>query len=308
MNGILASLIVLQAAPVPLELVAQPWVECTAPVLDLALAHDGARLFTLTETRERSAWYVKDGVEDWRHADEHLVAIDAAKTGLLGTGAFPAALLFDPETGVRVTANGYPDPPAATLVADPDGRWVWIGTQNGLVRLVPGDVQTFNRRPLENGGVTRLALDGTGKLLAAGGKDGTVRFANAQGASVDEKRVLVGPASPVSALAFGPKVLIVAHEDRSVRLWKLATNKLELELAPGGAPVWDVVVPERAAWFAYGDGDGQVLLRSLTKDVVLARGRTGAGPIKALVLAEKPATLYVASGKKVFTFDLSGVK
>ena len=308
MLGVALSLSVLQATvPIPVERPAKPWVDCGEPLTELALQAGSGRLFVLAKSGRLLAYQLADARELWRVEDSSVCAIDCTEKALIGTGPFPTARRFDPATGVMETNNGFPHGRAAEIVADPGGRWVWIGTDLGVVRLVPGEVETYSKRSLE-GGVTRLALDRKGELLAIGGRDGKVRFTNAESANVDEKRVLAGPASPITALALGPKVLLVTHEDRSLRLWNLATNKQKLEFTPAASVVHELVVDDKAAWFASGDADGNVHVRSLGKDVVLARATSGKGAVEAMALEPKEGTLFVASGTQVFTLDLEGLK
>jgi WD40 repeat protein len=80
--------------------------------------------------------------------------------------------------------------------------------------------------------VTAVAFDATGKTLASGHDDGTVRFWDAATQKFLGQVTACTRPLPVSAVAFSPRgdFVATAGEDRVVRVWDATTHKLTAEL------------------------------------------------------------------------------
>lgn len=280
---------------------------------DFALDSKGTRVVTITPKDGGIAlWKLADGAQLWRSEElgtRWVSFCEGDKRIVCGMG-IPAVTLVDAKDGRKLASNGFPiDGPIHSFVSDPDGRWAWLGLEQGLLRLVPGDVSGWSRRSLEGGGARVLALDEDATWLAAGCKDGAVRFANSKSASVDDKKVIAGCGSPISALAFGPKVLVTAAEDGSLRTWALTSQKEKSVLASGAPVVRALAVEPRAGWLAAGDERGNLVLWSLDKGLELARWTVADGSsLVALQFAPKEKRLYAAAGKQLLTLDLRELK
>lgn len=296
-------------APAALALEARVLVECEGPLRDMALDPKGNRVFTLTKECVLTAWNRKSAQTDWRKDDTGLWAIECGDKVLLATMGLPTALTFALDSGAEgPRIGGPPGGQVYGFAADARGRWVWIGVEKGLIRLTPGNVDGWSRRELANEGVTVLALDEDGDWLAAGGKDGSVRFANCKSANVDDEKVLSGTGGAITALAFGPRVLVAAAADGSVRVWDLASNKEELALAGSGAATRALAVAAKPGWIASADEAGTVVLWSLSKGTELGRWKDPGGAAGVALAFPDAKTLLVAVEARVLTLDLSQVK
>mgnify|MGYP002780377672 CR=1 FL=1 len=128
---------------------------------------------------------------------------------------------------VRVWETGQPAPTAtwqATaaevrgLAVSPDGGTVAVGAGNEVV-LSDLTGRPLRRLPGHTGPVTAVAFDPTGKYLASGSSDKSVRVWDAK--SGDSVAVLPGHADTIEALAFDPAGtrLASASDDFTLRLW-----------------------------------------------------------------------------------------
>lgn len=300
----------MQASPAALPTLATR-LELPDLVTDLTLDLRGGRLFTVTVKGTVNAWKLGDGTKLWESTELGTRWVNfCGKTVLCGL-TFTAVTEFDSEDGTKRSSVGGPVSQSTMTgcATDTRGRWIWFGGDNGLARLTPGDVQGWSRRKVENGGVTVLATDEEGDLLAVGGRDGSVRFVNVKSANVDDKKVLTGTGGPVTALAVGSKALVAAAEDGSVRVWTISSGKEKLVLAGSGSPARALALDEKAGWVLSGDAQGTLVLWSLAKGVELGRWPVeGGAAIRDLELATKERRLYVAAGPRVLELDLTSLK
>jgi WD40 repeat protein len=272
----------------------------------MAVDAKGESLFTLGAEGELMAWGLASGKQIWSHTDPALHRLESTDKKLVVVGTIPLLWTFDSEDGKQMSAIGGPPPYTETagFASDSRGRWAWIGQERGLIRVTPGDVNGWSRRGLDIGGVTTLALSSDDDLLAVGGKDGTVRFANCKSANVDDKRVLRGHTGAVSALAFAGKTLVSGGEDGTVRVWNLASSKQKHFLREKG-PVVSILAGEQSVVVAAAGASGELVVWDAGKGAELARWKNEAGAaIVALDLADKGRTLAVAAGARVLVFDL----
>jgi WD40 repeat protein len=297
------------APPLPVSLLGEHELE----LKQLALSADGARLVTADAQGNLAAFQLKDGSELWRAKRQFEAAgldvgLGTVAVGIPGTNAVEFFRLGsgDPDSGIGGPRH---DVGATAVVFDPKERWIWMGTDKGvLIRLQPGNVNGWSQHPLEGGAVTCMADDEAGKLLAIGSSDGNVRFVNPASANVEEKKVCEGHAGPVTALALDGKgaLLATGGEDRSVRLWKVASAKqLEL-LGAHEAAVSALAFDPKGGWIASGDAGGALILWDAKKKKRLrAIELEGFGGVRALCALDGGKRLAAARGTKLSILDLA---
>ena len=176
----LALLAGLLLAPVPQDVPASPPSrligEHSEPISQLALSPDGGMLVTAAKG-EVHAWDVKRDQLLWK-ADVGLMPTVALGVGdelIVHHVGIAAVEFLNCEDGTRHSGIGGTTAmlESKCLAIDPKDKWVWIGTNRGLVtRVVPNAVNSWSNRAMENGGVTCVVMDGKGKTLAVGGEDG----------------------------------------------------------------------------------------------------------------------------------------
>ena len=272
-------------------------------------------IYTATEKGTIAAWDPKKAAALWATTKEV-----PGITGLAAGGDFVvftlsglgAVFVLEAETGQAQTGVGGTAvaAKATCVVSDVRDRWVWVGTEEGVLqRLVVGNVQGWSNRSLKNGGILALALEPEGDLLAVAGRDKTIRLANAASASVDDKKVLAGHTAAITAIAVAPKasVLVSGAEDHTVRVWSVASGKCKFQLDAHLATIRGIAIDPKGARCASGDEQGVTKLWNLAKGEELATLKLEAsGPVAALVFLDKGKTLAVAAGGTCVTlWDLS---
>ena len=110
--------------------------------------------------------------------------------------------------------EGLPSVAITTLAETPDG-YLWLATQEGLVRFDGREFHVFNsdnEPELRHNDIRRLLTTGTGTLWLCSFNGDIVSYHNRKFAAVEDTRLL--PSLQVNAL----------HEDADGRLW-LATRR-----------------------------------------------------------------------------------
>jgi WD40 repeat protein len=297
--------------PAPLALPARILGEEALPIQDLVVDAKRSRVITLVEHSLLVARDAQSGALAWRTDVQGLKRIDLGRERLVATMGMAIVSTYDLETGIETKGVGGPDylTPASSIVSDTRDRWVWVGTEACVQRIVPENVNAWSRRPLQHGGVTALALAKDGELLAIGNRDGTIRFANNQSASLDKKKEFRGHTGAVTSLAFDSKVLFSTSEDRSVRAWSLGSGIERFANTEHAAPVRSLALSPKLDLGASGDDQGTVHVWNLAKGEIVATWNSeGSGPVTESAFLEKEKALIVAAGKWLLALDLSVIE
>ncbi len=272
------------------------------PIDQLAASADGAVLISAAKGQIH-AWRVGDGEALWKRRASGQVPIAGLAIGgeLFAYGLGPVAVTF-----CRLRDGDEHDSLGGTtvmqmsrcMVLDPKDRWVWLGTDRGvLTRLIPKQVSSYSNRDLKNGGVTCLAMDDAAKLLVAGGADGTLRYVNPQSANVDDRRVTEAHKGPVTAVAIDRKgTLIVSGSGAGdLRTWRAGNGRPRDVLRESGVGIARLAIDSKGARLAVGDTQGRVEIWDLKKGErtgVLAP--VGTGAVTGLVFVGKDDVLAVS--------------
>ncbi|MFO0748903.1 MAG: hypothetical protein U1F43_25040 [Myxococcota bacterium] len=119
--------------------------------------------------------------------------------------------------------------PAIALELSPDGAWIGVTAKNGAVRrwhVQGGDLAVAGEQS-HDGPALCLSLTDAG-LLASGGHDGLVKLLPAEPGVAP--RVLAGHQGAVTALAFARdgRRLVSGSDDRTVRVWDVASGEAHI--------------------------------------------------------------------------------
>ncbi len=228
--------------------------------------------------------------------------IDIAGECVFTSLTMAAYAAFKLENGEFLPATGAPDFQATTACSaiDPQGRWVWFGSERTSVqRVTPGVVGAWSVRQLGHGGSTAMALSPDGDLLAVAGADRTIRFVNSKSAQVDDKKVFEALDAPALTLAFDPKsaLLVSTGEDKLLRIWTVASGKTRAKLAGHEGLVRALAFDPKSALLAAGDEKGVVKLWNMSKGEVLRELTCeGGGAVTDLEFVDKGKALLGACG------------
>jgi WD40 repeat protein len=176
------------------------------------------------------------------------------------------------------------------------------------MRVTIGDERGWSRRGLPNGGTTCLAMDRKADQLAAGGADGSIRFAGVKSANVDDKKVFEAHEGKVRALAFDGrgKRIVSAGEDGLLRVWKVSNGRSELEI-PLEADARVLACDPKGRWVAVGDVEGAGRLYELKKGELVAILAEPTGVFCAgVAFLDKGRALAAAGDKHLRLWDLGG--
>lgn len=197
----------------------------TAPIASVAAHPDGRRMATASWDRTVRLWNMETG--DSRVLEGHTDNVNGVafspdgKTLVsagydavlrlwpLGEGAAKIIQTPSPVNAVAVARDG------AVISAHADGN-VRIYTREGVL------VTAFEIAPAP---LISLSISADGNNIAAAGLRGSVVILDRRDAAA--RKMLVGPALPVWALAFTPdgKTILAAGSDRLVRRWDAVTGQ-----------------------------------------------------------------------------------
>lgn len=193
----------------------------------LRLRGDNNQMVVATAGGELALVNVGDGAVTARAAAGPLEALaySADNQRVVGVGSEGRIRVWS-ATDAAVLQEIPETAPLHDVAFSPDGRLIWIGTEEGLLKawryVSPSATRTFTGH---GGAVYGVAFSPDGQAIASCSADGTVRIWNVQtGAQV---RQLTGHQGPVGGVAFSPDgaMLVSAGEDRTVRFWDFATGR-----------------------------------------------------------------------------------
>jgi len=273
-----------------------------------ALSPDGRRL-AATYRGDLRWWDVATGRELVKLAATDIRALAFSPTGrrLAGARGSGSILVWNVETGKRLSdLDGHPGV-VRSLAFSPDGETLASGGEDGTVRL--WGVETGKERhslPGHEGEVSSLAFARDGSVLVSGGSDRSARRWSRGGQEI-HKRLLNRPLRLVSFLPEGR--LLAAEEDR-FHVWDGATNWEILEAPLSGA-----------SHFVPLTGDGTRLATREGEDIAIRDVATGRrllqlredeyplafspnGEVLATIKGNRRMVLRQASsGEKIFEAD-----
>jgi WD40 repeat protein len=254
---------------------------------------DGKRLVTASGSGSGTIWDTEAGNELFLlETDSHHPVLVAMFSGD-GRSVYSVS---DPAIPSAQRVIGLPDQ-KDDLVAR-----VWDAA-TGKLRLY-----LVVSQPSLRGNHTAVVFSASGRHVAGGCRDGTVRIwdiskADLSAASakpLEESLVLRGHTKPVEAAAFSPdgRLLATAADDRSGRIWDVATGKQLAALKHLDAGIWNMVFSPDGAKLVTGGKEDAARLWDVKTGRELATWRGHAG----WVLSAK----FSPDGQWVLTEDQNG--
>ena len=197
------------------------------------------------------------------------------------------------------------------VIVDPRDRWVWIGGQIGVARLMAKGTSGWSSRGMPNGGSLCFALDPKANELAVGGEDGSIRFVGNKSANVEDKFFIEAHGKPVNALAWDPKGKLIASaaDDSNVIVHKRRDGKVAHEFEPPFGDVAQLAFHPKGKWLAAGTERGRIALWDLKSGELLAEATLPEkrGGVHSLFVLDKGKTLVAAGSKCVVRIDVESV-
>lgn len=328
---LIISLAPLLAAPQEItDLTFDEVVSHSHPIMEIASNSDSDRFFSVDMMGVVTEWDVASG-EALASSEKHLLGDERVIGSVFhlsvgektivrtGPGPVPSFETIDLVSGKAYSGMGsslgsrdMSDMNATkSVLADPKDRWVWVGAEHGMARLMTGKGSGWSQRGIKNGGSTALAMDPKAKEIAVGGQDGTVRFIGNSSCDVDEKDVFEGHTEPICSVLWHPKGKLVASASGTdkILLHNRRNGKIDSTLQVEGASFQCLAFHPKGKWLAAGTKDGRVFVWELKKgELVAASAETRKRrPIRTLVVWDKGDRLLAASGKGVLGYDTSDV-
>lgn len=287
------------------------------PVFRLGFSAKGSNVFTATSEGEVKLWDVASGelIGEYR-SDLEIplfdlkVSRDEKRVAVLYLG--PTIRFLDAKTAAYDKSKMYLKSTGVVVAGavewDVKGDYVYTTSPQGAVQRVPRAAKGgFEELDIDVKAVGAFALDKSGKRLAAGCDDGTIRIIKTYTHSLE--RTLEGHERAVACLAFHPKGTEIASgsRDKNVMIWKPTSSKGSRTLSGHKGRVRCVAYHPKGRFLASGDSGGVVKLWDLKEDqCVLTIDPTEKGDIHALEFSPDGDTLASGGlGMAVTLWDVS---
>jgi WD40 repeat protein len=202
---------------------------------------------------------------------------------------------WDAATGARRYQQTVPAGEA--LAISPNGELLALAsTADATIRVL--DAATgLERMALagHTGGNYAIAFSPDGKQLASGGHDQVIRIWDL--GKRGEAGQLLGPASPVMALAYGlDGVLYSGYQDGQIYLWIVAKLQPAITLSGHSASITSLALHPNGQSLASGSSDQTVVLWDLRKAEAIERlSLSGVAPLDVMFAADGKTLLATTS-------------
>lgn len=202
------------------------------------------------------------------------------------------------------------------IAGDPRGRWLYSVDPDGLVVRTPinegAKLATIGGRGIEcdsGGGITALAVNPKGTLLAAAGKNFKISLVKPD--SLKAVRTLKGHDGLIRDLAFNRSgaTLASASADKSVLIWNLSKGRIKFTLEGHKHEVTQVVFSPKKDLVFSGDNQGTIRAWDAKKGNLVSEfaAKSGKG-ILALAASPDGKTLAASDGRELLLWPIAEIE